>query len=201
MVATAATPLLAPGVAAVYFWTLMAAWVGFEVRLQLVAGADPGAAPGADRHSMPALIGGVWVAVLGGLTLAEWVPWGRIPGWGPVLVVAGGVLMALGLALRWWAVRELGSRFTVRVAATPDQELVGTGPYRFLRHPAYSGALMTVAGCLVCFSDLCSLSLFILPAVAYWWRVRVEERALRGRFGDRYLEYASRRKRLIPHLF
>ncbi len=200
-VAATGSPLLTPGAAAAWFWGLMAVWVGSEVRLQLVADGDPAAGPDADRHSMPALIVGVWAAVGGGLALAEWVPPGRVPDPRSALLLAGGILMVAGLALRWWAVRELGRHFTVRVRTTSDQELVQTGPYRLLRHPGYAGAMLTVAGCLLCCSDIASLSLFALPAAAYWWRVALEEKVLRQRFGPRYLEYAARRKRLIPYLF
>lgn len=200
-VAATGSPLLTPGAAAAWFWGLMAIWVGFEVRLQLVAASGPAAGPDADRHSMPALIVGVWAAVGGGLALAEWVPPARVPDPGSSLLVAGGILMGAGLALRWWAVRTLGRHFTVRVRTTADQELVQTGPYRLLRHPGYAGGLLTVAGCLVCCSDIGSLALFALPVAAYSWRVAVEERVLRQRFGPRYLEYAAGRRRLIPYLF
>lgn len=201
--AATGSPLLAPGAAAVWFWAVMVLWIGFEVWLQRTRKGGGGSVVGrgADRHSMPALVVATWAAVGGGLALAVWVPPGRIPDPDSFLVAAGGLVMGLGLALRWWAVRELGHHFTVRVTTSPDQVLVPTGPYRLLRHPGYTGALLTVLGCLTCYSDLPALGLLALPIAAYGWRITLEEGALQRRFGPSYLEYASRRKRLIPYLF
>ncbi len=201
-VAAGGSPLFNPGAAAVWFWALMALWIGSEVWLQRSRGGGGSAVGrGADRHSMPALVVGTWAAVGGGLALSTWVAPGRISDPDSLLVTAGGLVMGLGLALRWWAVRELGHHFTVRVTTYPDQVLVATGPYRLLRHPAYTGALLTVAGCLLCCADLPALGLLALPLSAYGWRITLEERALQRRFGPSYLEYVSRRKRLIPYLF
>jgi protein-S-isoprenylcysteine O-methyltransferase Ste14 len=201
-VAATGSPLFTPGAAAAWFWALMALWIGSEVWLQRSRGrGGPAGERGADRHSMPALVVGTWAAVGGGLALSRWVAPGRIPDPGSFLVAAGGLVMGLGMTLRWWAIRELGHHFTVRVTTSPDQMLVATGPYRFLRHPAYTGALLTVAGCLLCCADLPALGLVALPIAAYGWRITLEERALQRRFGPLYLEYASRRKRLIPYLF
>ncbi len=197
----AGPPLLTLGAAAIWFWAVLALWVAFEVRLQLVAGPDRGSETSTDRFSMPVLIASVWVAVGGGLATAEWIPEGRLADPGSILVVLGGLVMILGLALRWWAVRSLGAHFRVRVTTSAGQKLVTVGPYRRLQHPAYTGALLTVMGCLLCYDDLASLALFVLPAAAYGWRIAVEERELRRRFGARYREYAAPRKRLIPHLF
>ncbi|MGH7665897.1 MAG: methyltransferase family protein [Candidatus Dormibacteria bacterium] len=192
---------LSPGVDAVAFWVLIAAWVGFEVSLQWRARSQADSpANQADHNTMPALIVGTWAAVAGGVAAAQWIAIGRIPDPYSALVAGGGVLMALGMALRWWAVRVLGRHFTVRVTTSADQRLVQTGPYRWLRHPGYAGALLTVAGCLCCCADIISITLLALPAAAYAMRVAVEERAMGDRFGAEYVAYAAKRSRLIPFL-
>ncbi|MGH7611830.1 MAG: methyltransferase family protein [Candidatus Dormibacteria bacterium] len=184
------------------FWALAAAWVVFEVWVQLRSrSAAPSPGHQRDGGTMPLLIGGVWGAVAGGLALAGWVPVGRLPDPGSALVAAGGVMMAAGIALRWWAVRTLGRHFQVRITTSADQRLVQTGPYRWIRHPGYTGALLTVAGCLCCCADLASWALLALPLAAYGRRVGLEERALADRFGEGYRAYAAGRKRLIPFLF
>jgi protein-S-isoprenylcysteine O-methyltransferase Ste14 len=59
---------------------------------------------------------------------------------------AGLVLMWAGIALRQWAVTVLGRFFTVDVRVQPDQTVVEAGPYRYVRHPSYSGMIITFLG-------------------------------------------------------
>src|SRR5207253_2803440 len=70
----------------------------------------------------------------------------RLPGprWAPVAVGLG--LIIAGWALRRWSVRTLGRWFTVTVTVEPDQRVVDTGPYRLLRHPSYTGMLVSLLG-------------------------------------------------------
>src|SRR5438445_543754 len=51
----------------------------------------------------------------------------------------GVVLFIAGLALRWWSIIKLGRFFTVDVTIARDHELIEAGPYRWLRHPSYTG--------------------------------------------------------------
>jgi protein-S-isoprenylcysteine O-methyltransferase Ste14 len=59
---------------------------------------------------------------------------------------AGAVLMWLGLALRLWAIAALGRAFRTTIEVDPDQTVVSTGPYQWIRHPSYTGLLLIVAG-------------------------------------------------------
>lgn len=45
-----------------------------------------------------------------------------------------------GLALHWWAVRTLGTHFPATIDIREDQPVIRTGPYRYVRHPSYTGA-------------------------------------------------------------
>jgi isoprenylcysteine carboxyl methyltransferase (ICMT) family protein YpbQ len=54
--------------------------------------------------------------------------------------------MILGVILRWYAIHTLGGYFTRYVAIHPDQQVVQVGAYRYIRHPAYSGTLLTMLG-------------------------------------------------------
>ena len=77
---------------------------------------------------------------------ASVVPDARWPR-GEAALVAGVVTAWSGLLLRWWAFRTLGEYFTLVLRTSPDQAVVDRGPYRFLRHPSYTGLLMVVLGC------------------------------------------------------
>ena len=174
-------------------WLASETWLGLQRRL----GAE---ATARDRGSRVALTFAIW----GGLWLATGLAYG-IPGatirshQRPVFV-AGVALMIAGFGFRLYAIRTLGRYFTYTVAIHPGQHVVQSGPYRWIRHPGYLGALATFFGmCLALTSWLAFLGLLpILAGFAY--RISVEERALSAALGDEYRAYVRRTKRLIPHI-
>ena len=108
----------------------------------------------------------------------------------------------LGLAIRVWAIAALGRSFRTTVEVDADQVVVSTGPYRWVRHPSYSGLLLIVIGCgLATGYWLALLACVALPLPALLWRIRVEEAELADVLGDRYRAYHARTKRLIPGLW
>lgn len=114
----------------------------------------------------------------------------------------GTVMMAAGVLFRWWAVRVLAHYFTVDVAIRPDHELIRSGPYRWLRHPSYTGSLMTFYGFALALGNVGSLLVVVLPVTAaFLWRIRIEERVLSEAFPAQYAEYARQTKRLLPYLW
>lgn len=114
----------------------------------------------------------------------------------------GLTLMASGLALRFWAIRVLARFFTVDVNIQEGHELIRRGPYRRLRHPSYTGSLMTFLGFGLALGNLWSLLVVMAPVtVAFVWRMRVEERVLAEAFPAQYPGYARQTKRLIPFVW
>jgi len=76
------------------------------------------------------------------------------------------------------------------------------GPYRFLRHPSYTGMLMILLGLgLASRTWLGTVIILALFSLVISYRIRVEEDALKAEFGTEYLEYAKKTKRLFPFLF
>jgi methyltransferase len=72
---------------------------------------------------------------------------GAVRGGAPVpAVTSGAVLFALAKALKWWAILSLGQAWTFRVIVVPRAPLVGSGPYRFMRHPNYVGVIGELVG-------------------------------------------------------
>ena len=111
-------------------------------------------------------------------------------------------LMAGGLALRFWAIRVLARFFTIDVNIQEGHELIRRGPYRWLRHPSYTGSLMTFLGFGLALGNLWSLLVVMAPVtVAFLWRMRVEERVLSEAFPTQYADYARQTKRLIPFVW
>lgn len=122
--------------------------------------------------------------------------------WRAPLFRCGLVLMVLGLALRWWSVLTLDRFFTVDVAMRPDHRLVRTGPYHWLRHPSYTGALRVFFGAGLALGNALSLAVLFIPVTwAFRHRMRHEEQVLADNFPEDYPAYARETKRLIPFLW
>jgi protein-S-isoprenylcysteine O-methyltransferase len=118
-----------------------------------------------------------------------------------VTAVAVG-LFAAGLILRWWAIITLGRFFTVDVTIEQDHQLVERGPFRWVRHPSYTGVLVAFIGWALTWRNWAVMAVVLVPIfIAFWRRMNVEENALRGALGARYEEYIKRTKRLVPGLY
>ncbi len=111
----------------------------------------------------------------------------------------GILLIYAGIALRLYAIHVLGASFTTAVAVASEQTVIETGPYRLIRHPSYTGFLITLLG--LGLSSTNWLSLLVLMGCALIglsYRIHVEEHVLQEHLGQRYQEYMRRTKRLIP---
>lgn len=116
--------------------------------------------------------------------------------------VAGVFVMWLGLALRVWAIGALGTAFRTTVEVEPGQAVVSTGPYRWIRHPSYTGLLLILAGFGLALGNWLALAACLaLPSPAIVRRIHVEEAELNRVLGDPYSAYQTRTKRLIPGLW
>jgi protein-S-isoprenylcysteine O-methyltransferase Ste14 len=110
-------------------------------------------------------------------------------------------LMLFGIVVREWAVVTLKGFFLFRVGVLEDHRVVESGPYRLVRHPGYTGAIVTMTGIGLAVQSLAALLvLLLLSGIAYGYRIMVEERALLKDLGEPYSEYMRRTKRLIPFL-
>lgn len=98
---------------------------------------------------------------------------------------AAAVFVAAELA-RLWCVRSLGERWTSRVIVLPNEPLVGTGPYRFMRHPNYLAVAASVAALPVALALPWTAVLTVPPKlIALRARIRVEDAALAAAGGAR----------------
>jgi protein-S-isoprenylcysteine O-methyltransferase len=114
----------------------------------------------------------------------------------------GFALFVFGIALRWYSIAYLGRFFTVNVVVAADQHVIDTGPYRFIRHPSYSGALLAFLGFGLCLANYLALLLILIPIGAvFLYRIRIEEAALQTGLGAAYVNYMQRTKRLVPFIY
>ena len=155
--------------------------------------------PATDRHSLQLVM--VSAAICHISPVIEWVyftPSHPLP----VPQVLGWVMVIGGTVLRAWAIRVLGRFFSAHVELQAEHNLVRQGPYRVIRHPSYSGAALFLIGVPLLLQTPVSLVVcLVLLAVAYGYRIPIEEKMLRAHFGSQFDDYASSTKRMIPYIW
>ncbi|MFE9651356.1 methyltransferase family protein [Streptomyces sp. NPDC006365] len=156
----------------------------------------------ADRSSTYKLTTAIALGEVGAAVLLRCVPTLRVTG-----DRAANTLIALpgiwaGTALRHWAVATMGQHFRSSVDVRPGQPVIRTGPYRYVRHPSYTGGLIMVACAGFCLDHLpAHLALTAAALAGYVHRIHAEEAVLTSAFGADYTDYAARTARLIPGLW
>jgi protein-S-isoprenylcysteine O-methyltransferase len=127
---------------------------------------------------------------------------GMIPGLELPLAWVGLAFILFGLAIRWVAILTLRQYFTVNVAILPDHRIVRTGLYRHIRHPSYSGSILSFVGLGLALGNWIALAfLSVSITSAFIWRIQIEERALVQEFGPQYEDYCRATRRLIPWIY
>ena len=153
-----------------------------------------------DRGSYALIMVSMFAGIFIAFTVAFGVPAATIAWQQPLVFWTGIVLMLAGAAFRWYAIKVLGRFFTRSVATRAGQYVVDTGPYRLIRHPTYTGAMVTVLG--LAMTNWLSLVLVVLGTLTgYEYRVRVEERALCDGIGRPYRDYMQRTRRFVPYVW
>jgi len=143
----------------------------------------------------------VWLGFV--LLLAAWVhPFGPAVIRRTIFSDSAGVgICVLGLLVAIWSRKVLGAEWSRDVELKQGHKLVERGPYKFMRHPIYTGHLLMglgtaiASGLLVGFAGLASF------AGGFWIKLNQEERLLLRAFPGQYPAYKARVKALIPYLF
>lgn len=112
----------------------------------------------------------------------------------------GLLMIAAGLAFAVWARATLGRNWSNTVTVKQDHELIRTGPYRYVRHPIYSGMLFAILGTAIAFGEWRGLLAFALLTGSLLLKLRMEERFMRESFPDEYPRYRAEVPALIPFL-
>jgi protein-S-isoprenylcysteine O-methyltransferase Ste14 len=114
----------------------------------------------------------------------------------------GLLLIIIGLIIRWFAILKLKEFFTVAVSIQKDHKIVDTGIYKYIRHPAYLGSLLSFLGLGLAFQNWLTILIIFFPIFsALLYRIHIEEKVLCTKFGDEYFSYSSRTKKLIPWIY
>jgi len=179
---------------------ILACWVLLVVYWNLSARSVKSAAEAQDFAARLARVP-VWLGFV--LFAAAWVH-----PFGPVAIrrtafsnSIGVAICVLGLFVAIWSRKTLGAEWSRDVELKRGHKLVERGPYRFMRHPIYTGHLLMglgtaiVSGLVVAFVGLASF------VAGFWIKLNQEERLLLHAFPDEYPAYKARVKALIPYIF
>jgi protein-S-isoprenylcysteine O-methyltransferase Ste14 len=125
-------------------------------------------------------------------------PWTRLwPVSVPLLCVAI-ILMLCGFSFAIWARRHLGRYWSARVTVKEGHQLIESGPYSLVRHPIYSGLLLSMAATVMTIGTLQSVCGYAVLLGALIFKLAAEERLLAAHLGQPYQDYQQRVKALIP---
>ncbi|MFW9908904.1 MAG: methyltransferase family protein [Candidatus Thorarchaeota archaeon] len=114
---------------------------------------------------------------------------------GTLLILLGGTTLVASRII-------LGTYGTLKIGIDEDHKLITRGPFHYIRHPIYAGTLILLFGYTVSFSSIISLAIMLLIVIPLGrGRMALEEKLLIQEFGDEYLEYMKRTKRIIPFLY
>jgi protein-S-isoprenylcysteine O-methyltransferase Ste14 len=169
---------------------IFAAWAAFGAYWLISAlGAKEGSFSG--RRRVPVVFAGT------AFVLLRVFQTGALAVHSPVLQVVGMILLLSGLGLAVWARIHLGRNWGMPMTRKNDPELVTSGPYRFVRHPIYSGVLLAILGTALA-TNTSLLIAGVVLGIYFAYSASVEERMLTASFPAAYPSYRARTKMLIP---
>ncbi|MCM3569791.1 isoprenylcysteine carboxylmethyltransferase family protein [Neobacillus mesonae] len=120
----------------------------------------------------------------------------------PTLSYAGTFIIIIGICIRLWAVAVLGRHFSLVVSVDAEQKIIQKGPFRVIRHPSYTGELLSFIGIGLAFhtwvGSLIMVGFFI---IVFGYRMRIEEKALMESFPDDYPRYIQKTSKIIPFVW
>ena len=185
------------GTAATAFEVAVVGWLAFETVMAVRQRLRVGRLPARDPSGLVLSVcigGSIFAAVrLGRGGPLQW------PGPRAWPVVAGIFLIAVGVGVRAWSIATLGRFFQYHIEVQAEHRVVTGGPYRYVRHPSYTGMALVLAGIALATGDVLSLPVIaVLSGAGLAVRIRAEERQLTEALGAEYERFAARRKRLVP---
>jgi protein-S-isoprenylcysteine O-methyltransferase Ste14 len=114
----------------------------------------------------------------------------------------GFAFQIIGFFLRYWSIYTLGKYFRTTIEIEKGQKVIEKGPYKYIRHPSYSGIILFCFGYgLVSLNWISIIIAVLLPAIALLYRIHNEESILVNEIGKVYEDYMKRTKRLIPGIW
>jgi protein-S-isoprenylcysteine O-methyltransferase Ste14 len=172
-------------------------WFLSEVLINILTRSKKSEAVSYDKNSISV----IWIVILVSITIGIVIAF-SFPRFSEVKYFSGILLILIGIAIRFIAIFSLKSYFNANVAIHHDHKLKTDGIYKKIRHPSYSGSLITSLGLGLTLGNWISLLIIVLPIFGvFLYRIKIEEKALTDNFKKEYLDYQKRTKKLIPYVF
>lgn len=137
--------------------------------------------------------------VFAGDVRPEWLRLHILPA-NPTVTVLGIVVTVAGIALAFWARAFLGGNWSGTVTVKVGHQLVRTGPYRWVRHPIYSGLILALLGTAIERRQVRGLIAIVLLYIGFKIKSRIEERTMVSTFGAQYDDYSRTTGAIVPKL-
>ena len=118
-----------------------------------------------------------------------------------VVGITGVAFLLAGLGLYEVARRTLGELFSEAVRIMPEHKLITSGPYHLIQHPIYLAEILFSLSIPMISDSLYGFVIMLIPIPIVLYRIRIEEKVLVSRFGQEYLEYARKTRKLIPYIY
>jgi len=116
------------------------------------------------------------------------------------IVDLGIAITAAGLLFAIWARAHLGRNWSGAVTVKVEHQLIRTGPYRWVRHPIYSGMILAMIGTAMNRGQLGGVIAVVLLFIGFTMKSRIEERFMTATFGLEYEEYSRTTGGIVPRL-
>lgn len=150
-------------------------------------------------------LGIIWITIIASIFAGVWISKTvhlSIDQTAEIIPYIGLSLIVVGMLFRFLAIRTLGKYFTVDIAISRDHKIKDNGLYTYLRHPSYTGSLVSFLGFGLSLNNWISVFVVIIPVTwAFLNRIKAEEKMLMDQFGDQYISYMKRTKRIIPFIY
>jgi protein-S-isoprenylcysteine O-methyltransferase len=155
-----------------------------------------------DRRNGLLVIASLIIGIIIGLNMPVVAPQFNFQSYFKIFFFLGLTFIWIGIIFRFWAIQTLGKYFSTRLIIQGGHELITSGPYKYLRHPSYTGAMITFIGFGLGIGNWLSVAvIFTISLIIYIRRIKIEELMLQKQFGKAYDSYKKKTWAIIPFLW
>jgi protein-S-isoprenylcysteine O-methyltransferase Ste14 len=172
-------------------------WFLSELLINILTRSKKSESNSYDKNSL----GIIWVVIIVSVTLGVFIAF-AFPKFNAIGYFSGLALILIGICIRFIAILSLKSFFNSNVSIHHDHTLKTDGIFRKVRHPSYSGSLLSFLGLGLTLGNWISLLVIFIPVLsAFLYRITIEEKVLLLNFKQEYPDYKKKTKKLIPYVY
>jgi protein-S-isoprenylcysteine O-methyltransferase Ste14 len=182
------------------FWIIWVIWCASEILLNRILHSGSGDKKDQDQGSIRIIWIMIALAISLGIIFSAkiMVPISNLL----LFPYIGLIIIIVGMIFRFISIWTLGRLFTVDVTIRENHKIKKDGVYKIIRHPSYSGSLLSFIGFGISLNNWLSLIIVtVLITIALVHRINIEEKILTEQFGSDYLNYKENTYRLIPWIY